>query len=83
MYRTNIVVCYLIVHGLQDGLRHVHVEEQDEQQAVVGQLLEVGAVLLVVLQQAARYDAQDLKSGTTWNLVFEEQQNSFKKVLEP
>lgn len=54
---------HLVVDGLEDGFGGAELKEQHDEDAVVGQLLEVGGAHLVVLQQDARHDAQYLSGG--------------------
>ena len=51
----------LVVDVLQHVLRRVELDEEHDEDAVVGHLLELSATHLVVLQQHARHDTQYLQ----------------------
>ena len=55
----------MIVDAFQDGLGSVELDEQHDEDAMVGQLLEVCVANLVVLKQHTRHDAQHLANTTT------------------
>ena len=56
----HAVAAHLVVDVLENGVRAVELEEEHDEDAVVGHLLEVGLPPLVVYQQPARHDPQDL-----------------------
>ena len=56
----HVLAAHLVVDVLENGVRAVELEEEHDEDAVVGHLLEVGLAHLVVDEEDAGHDPQYL-----------------------